>query len=46
VAAHHAITGAFVVGYGFFSVKIKQVWYLGEACEFAITKYCERQLIY
>lgn len=27
-------TGAFVVSYGFFSVKIKQVWYLGEACKF------------
>jgi hypothetical protein len=26
-----AIFGAFIVAYGFFSVKIKQVWYLGEA---------------
>ncbi|KAH8726469.1 Na(+)/H(+) antiporter 1 [Phaeosphaeriaceae sp. PMI808] len=26
-----AILGAFIVGYGFLSVKIKQVWYLGEA---------------
>lgn len=26
-----AILGTFIVGYGFFSVKIKQVWYLGEA---------------
>ncbi|CAI6233574.1 unnamed protein product [Periconia digitata] len=26
-----AILGAFIVIYGFFSVKIKQVWYLGEA---------------
>jgi hypothetical protein len=27
-----AVLGAFIVAYGFFSVKIKQVWYLGEAC--------------
>lgn len=26
-----AVLGAFIVAYGFFSVKIKQVWYLGEA---------------
>jgi hypothetical protein len=26
--------GAFIIGYGFLSVKIKQVWYLGEACKF------------
>ncbi|KAF2742213.1 Na(+)/H(+) antiporter 1 [Sporormia fimetaria CBS 119925] len=26
-----AILGAFIIGYGFISVKIKQVWYLGEA---------------
>ncbi|KAF2818202.1 Na(+)/H(+) antiporter 1 [Ophiobolus disseminans] len=26
-----AVLGAFVISYGFFSVKIKQVWYLGEA---------------
>ncbi|CAO2649220.1 Nn.00g066050.m01.CDS01 [Neocucurbitaria sp. VM-36] len=26
-----AVLGAFIVIYGFFSVKIKQVWYLGEA---------------
>ncbi|KAF2793622.1 Na(+)/H(+) antiporter 1 [Melanomma pulvis-pyrius CBS 109.77] len=26
-----AVLGAFIVGYGFISVKIKQVWYLGEA---------------
>jgi hypothetical protein len=25
-------TGAFAIAYGFISVKIKQVWYLGEAC--------------
>jgi len=26
-----SVLGAFIVAYGFFSVKIKQVWYLGEA---------------
>ncbi|OAL43561.1 Na(+)/H(+) antiporter 1 [Pyrenochaeta sp. DS3sAY3a] len=26
-----AVLGAFIISYGFFSVKIKQVWYLGEA---------------
>jgi hypothetical protein len=28
-----AILGAFIICYGFISVKIKQVWYLGEACK-------------
>jgi hypothetical protein len=28
-----AILGAFIICYGFLSVKIKQVWYLGEACK-------------
>jgi hypothetical protein len=32
----HKITGAFIVGYGFLSVKIKQVWYLGEARTFKL----------
>lgn len=31
--------GAFIVGYGFISVKIKQVWYLGEARESKLTPY-------
>jgi hypothetical protein len=33
----HKITGAFIVGYGFLSVKIKQVWYLGEARKFKLS---------
>ena len=36
---HPALAGAFIVGYGFLSVKIKQVWYLGEARKFAFPKY-------
>ena len=28
-----AILGTFIICYGFLSVKIKQVWYLGEACK-------------
>lgn len=26
-----AVLGAFIIGYGFLSVKLKQAWYLGEA---------------
>lgn len=32
VYADEMTTGTFIVAYGFISVKIKQVWYLGEAC--------------
>lgn len=31
--------GSFIVLYGFIAVKIKQVWYLGEACQ---TSFAER----
>jgi len=33
------ITGAFIILYGFISVKIKQVWYLGEACKFLAYRF-------
>lgn len=26
--------GIFILAYGYVSVKLQQVWYLGEACEF------------
>jgi hypothetical protein len=35
-AANHTVAGAFIVCYGFLSVKIKQVWYLGEACMLSV----------
>jgi hypothetical protein len=38
-----AVLGAFIIGYGFFSVKIKQVWYLDEACKCLLFGRIENQ---
>lgn len=41
--SNRAFLGTFIVLYGFISVKIKQVWYLGEARELPIPSVVRTQ---